>query len=243
MNSAIPPFDNIDARKAVNLAMDRAQMADLAGGQPDAAITCQLLPPTFPGYQPYCPWTLDPDEGGHWKAPDLEQAQRLIDASGTRGAAVVVGPTFPQWNDQLESLGSVLEELGYQVSIQTVTDVDELFEFWGAGGVTQISLNGWGPDWLSASNFLGLLTCNGDPLAIINHCDPEFDAAFNHARELQATDPAAAVAEWAALDRWGVDLALMAPLHNAGADFVSERVGNYQLTPMGVVLFDQMWVQ
>ena len=243
MNSSIPPFDNIDARKAVNLAVDRARMADLAGGQPDAAITCQLLPATFPGYQPYCPYTLDPDEGGNWTAPDLETAQRLIDASGTRGAAVVVGPTFPQWNDQLEYLGSVLEELGYQVSMNAVTGVDELFEYWAAGGVTQISLNGWSPDWLSASNFLGLFTCDGDPISVINHCDPDFDAAFDHALELQATDPAAAVAEWAALDHWGVDLALMAPLHNAGADFVSERVGNYQLTPMGVVLFDQMWVQ
>jgi peptide/nickel transport system substrate-binding protein len=243
MNSSIPPFDNIDARKAVNLAIDRAHMADLAGGPPDAAVTCQLLPPTFPGYQPYCPYTLDPDAGGRWKAPDLETAQRLVDASGTRGATVVVGPTFPEWNDQLEYLATVLEELGYQVSINTVTDVGELFEFWYEGGVTQISLNGWGPDWLSASNFLGLLTCGGDTISVINHCDPDFDAAFNHARELQATDPAAAAIEWAALDRRGVDLALLAPLHNAGADFVSERVGNYQLTPMGFVLFDQMWVQ
>jgi peptide/nickel transport system substrate-binding protein len=243
MNASIAPFDNIDARKAVNLAIDRAHMADLAGGPPDAAVTCQLLPPTFPGYEPYCPYTLDPDAGGHWKAPDLETAQRLIDASGTRGATVVVGPTFPEWNDQLEYLATVVEELGYQVSISTVTDVGELFDFWYEGGVTQISLNGWGPDWLSASNFLGLFTCGGDTISVINHCDPDFDAAFNHARELQATDPAAASIEWAALDHRGVDLALLAPLHNAGADFVSERVGNYQLTPMGVVLFDQMWVQ
>jgi len=240
MNASIPPFDNIDVRKAVNFAIDRAHMADLAGGPPDAAVTCQLLPPTFPGYQPYCPYTLDPDESGRWKAPDLEMAQQLIDASGTRGAQIVVGPTFPEWNDQLEYLGSVLEELGYQVSIDAATDLDELFESW-ADRVPEISLNGWGPDWLSASNFLGLYTCGGD--YFINYCDPDLDAAFNHARELQATDPAAASIEWAALDHRGVDLALLAPLHNAGADFVSERVGNYQLTPMGVVLFDQMWVQ
>ena len=239
MNSSIPPFDSIDARKAVNFAIDRAHMADLAGGQSDAAITCQLLPRTFPGYQPYCPYTFDPDETGRWKEPDMEAAQRLIDASGTRGAAVVVGPTFTTWLPQLEYLGSILEELGYEVSIDRTAVSNPLA--WGPH--TQIALNGWAPDWLSASNFLGLFTCGGDPISVINHCDPDFDAAFNHARELQATDPAAASSEWAALDRLGVDLALLAPLHNAGADFVSERVGNYQLTPMGVVLYDQMWVQ
>jgi len=145
------------------------------------------------------------------------------------------------WLSQLEYLGSVLEDLGYQVSIDRTDALGPDFQGWGPHN--QISLNGWGPDWLSASNFLGLFTCGGDTISVINHCDPDFDAAFNHARELQATDPAAASIEWAALDQRGVDLALLAPLHNAGADFVSERVDNYQLTPMGFVLFDQMWVQ
>ena len=40
-----------------------------------------------------------------------------------------------------------------------------------------------------------------------------------------------------------VDLALWAPLYNAGGDFVSARVGNYQFSPIGWALFDQMWVQ
>jgi len=40
-----------------------------------------------------------------------------------------------------------------------------------------------------------------------------------------------------------VDLALWVPLYNAGGDFVSARVGNYQFSPTGSVLFDQMWVQ
>jgi len=241
MNTSIPPFNNIDARKAVNFAIDRAKMADLAGGQPDAAITCQLLPPTFPGYQPYCPYTLGSDSSGHWKAPDPGTARQLIESSGTRGAAIVVGPTFPAWLPQLDYLGTVLEGLGYQVTIDRTDVLTANPPGWGSQN--QISLNGWGPDWLSASNFLGLFTCDGDPIRVINYCDPGFDAAFNHARELQATDPAAAAIEWAALDRRGVDLALLAPLHNAGANFVSARVGNYQLTPMEVVLFDQMWVQ
>jgi hypothetical protein len=87
-----------------------------------------------------------------------------------------------------------------------------------------------------------LFTCAGtfEPL---NYCDPEFDRAFNHALDLQTTDPSAPGAAWAALDRRSVDLALSAALYNAGGDFVSARVGNYQFSPTNYVLFDQLWVQ
>jgi ABC-type oligopeptide transport system substrate-binding subunit len=100
---------------------------------------------------------------------------------------------------------------------------------------------GWSPDWVAPSTFLGLFRCGANNL--IDYCDKKFDAAFEHARDLQTIDPPAAVAEWATLDRRGVDLAVVAPLVNAGADFVSARAGNYQISPAGYVLFDQMWVQ
>lgn len=242
MNASVPPFDNADARRAVNFALDRGHMADLFGGPPDAAVTCQLLPPGWPGYQPYCPYTFNPDAGGRWKQPDMQAAQELVDASGTRGTRVVVGPTFDFFADQLVYLKSVLEELGYQVSIDPENIDGELHETW-ATGRSQITFYGWAPDYLAPSTFLGLLTCGGMPEPLVNYCDPDFDAAFDHALDLQATDPAAALAEWAALDRSGVDLALLAPMYNAGADFVSARVGNYQFSPAYEVLFDQLWVQ
>jgi len=90
--------------------------------------------------------------------------------------------------------------------------------------------------------FLVLFECNDD--FVIQYCDPDFENCFQaHASELQLTDQAAANLEWTALEDRAVDLALMAPLFNAGGDFVSARVGNYQLGPFGWDLFDQMWVQ
>jgi peptide/nickel transport system substrate-binding protein len=242
MNASVRPFDKVQIRQAVNYAIDRAYMADLFGGLPDAAITCQLLPPGWPGYQPYCPYTRSPDEGGRWSAPDITTAQQLVNASGTQGAEVVVGPTFAEFQGQLDDLASVLTELGYRVSVDHATEEAEVHEAW-ASGRTQITVLGWIPDFLAPSNFLSLLTCGGDPIGIINHCDESFDAAYRHALELQTTDRAAAVAEWAALDHRAVDLALLAPLVNPGADFISERVGNYQFSPAYEALFDQMWVQ
>jgi hypothetical protein len=237
MNTEVPPFDNVKVRQAVNLAIDRLQMANVYGGPPLIAITCQVLPPGFPGYQPYCPYTLDPDVGGHWRAPDLDRARRLVEESGTKGMHVVVGPNFKSYMEERDYLASVLRDLGYEVS---VTDLDH---FDDSKDVPAIFPTGWGPDYLAPSIFFGLFTCAGSSDVGINFCDPVgFDVAYRQALDLQSTDPAAAWKAWAEVDRQATDLALWAPLYNAGGDFVSARVGNYQFSPTGEVLFDQMWV-
>jgi ABC-type transport system substrate-binding protein len=49
---------------------------------------------------------------------------------------------------------------------------------------------------------------------------------------------------WAQNDRRIVDQAPWVPLYNTrSADFVSERVGNYQHHPQWGVLVDQLWVR
>lgn len=240
MNTAIPPFNNVKVRQAVNFAINRAHMSDVYGGPPLVATTCQILPPGFPGYAPYCPYTVDPDLGGHWRAPDLDEAHRLVDASGTAGMHVVVGPTFAAYSQERDYLGAVLSELGYKVTVDRESG-DHLAQATDAG-IIAISAVGWGPDYLAPSIFFSLFTC-ADANVLINFCDPAFDVAFKEALDLQATDPSAAWRKWAALDRRIVDLGLWAPLYNAGGDFVSARVGNYQYSPIGSVLFDQMWVQ
>jgi peptide/nickel transport system substrate-binding protein len=50
-----PPFSNVLARRAVNLAIDRAAVARGLGGPGLSTPTCQVLPPNFPGYQPTAP--------------------------------------------------------------------------------------------------------------------------------------------------------------------------------------------
>src|SRR5215831_20408627 len=86
MNVRIPPFNNLKARQAVNYATDRNALVKIYGGPKLAAPTCQVLPPGFPGYKPYCPYTKNP--GRTWSAPDLAKAKRLVKESGTAGQTV-----------------------------------------------------------------------------------------------------------------------------------------------------------
>jgi ABC-type transport system substrate-binding protein len=103
-------------------------------------------------------------------------------------------------------------------------------------------LTGWIPDYFSPANFFGWLTCaeTGPPQ---NFCDPEFDALYEQALDLQTTDPAAANEKWTAVDRAAVDRVIWIPVVLPGSDFLSTRVGNYQFNPAYIFLFDQLWVQ
>lgn len=240
MNASIPPFDRLEARQAVNMAIDRAHVADLYGGEPGVAVTCQILPPGYLGYRPYCPYTSDPDAGGQWHGRDMESAQRLVDASGTRGARVVVGPVDAEASNAAIYLATVLEALGYEVSVDPETDPEKVSAAQTEGRV-QISAGIVVPGFLAPSQFLARFTCGGDPVAQL--CDTTFDALVSEARALQTTDAAAAAAKWAEADRMATDLAIMAPLFNEGTDFISARVGNYQFHPAYLFLWDQLWVQ
>jgi peptide/nickel transport system substrate-binding protein len=87
MSTKLPPFDRLSVRRALNFAVDRREIERLSRGP---KMTCQILPPGSPGYQPYCPYTLGGDRGGVWRRPDLARAVRLIADFGTRGARITI---------------------------------------------------------------------------------------------------------------------------------------------------------
>jgi peptide/nickel transport system substrate-binding protein len=236
-----PPFDSQEVRQAVSLALDRGALTQLYGGPPAVGVTCQFLPPGWPGYQPYCPFTADPDAGGRWHAPDLAAARRLVEASGTSGAEVMIGPSRASHAQTRDELARVLEELGYQVTVDREVD-DAYVSAALREGRIQIGVFDVVPDVLAPSTYFREFTCSTlAPIGVA--CDDAYDALFEEALALQATDAAAAAAKWAQVERAAVDRALWIPLFNSGGDFVSERLGNVQFHPLLFVLLDQLWVE
>jgi peptide/nickel transport system substrate-binding protein len=245
MNTQKAPFDDADVRRAVNMAIDRDAMVELRGGPEVVVPTCQVLPPNFPGYQPYCPYTVDPapDGRGRWLGPDLDEARRLIADSGLAHTPIVVGPTSPRLIPLGHYMVGLLKRMGFsRVTEHVETDPEDVFSaiFAPPGiqmGAFEVIQDYPGPD----TYFAGVTCDKADGLT--NYCNPALDEAVANARALQLTDPPAAVQAWAAVDRMVTDLALFVPVVNEGSDFVSARVGNYQSSlPYGVLL-DQLWVQ
>jgi peptide/nickel transport system substrate-binding protein len=251
LNTRQPPFTNIDARQAVNYAIDRArilQFFHFTSGQ--AAPTCQMFPADFPGHQSYCPYTTGTQDEA-WHAPDMVKALRLARDSRTTNVPVTVW-TFNDFSDKAASsyVVRLLQDLGYRAKLHTVS-IGRFYTVIG-NSRTKIQMGfggGWGPDFPAPSTFFGpLLSCHSAYTPATNNwaefCDPHVDKLASEARAAQLTDPAAARRLWAQVDRIVTDQAPYVPVYDeTSAGFVSSRVGNYQASPEYGPLLDQMWVR
>ena len=66
MNTTIPPFDNVDVRRAVVAAFDREAMRLTFGGKVSGDVPTHFLPPGLPGF----------DEAGGFEGPTLDFMSR-----------------------------------------------------------------------------------------------------------------------------------------------------------------------
>ena len=245
MNTLMPPFDKLAVRQAVSLAVDRAEVARLQGGTAVVSVTCQILPPNFPGYEPYCPYTRDPDPGGRgpWKGPDVAAARKLVADSGTADVPIVVGPFPPRFTPVGAYMVQVLGDIGFRhVTQEVATEPKQVFKAVFVDRRVQMGGFAFAADYPAADTFLAGFTCDESD-GQSNYCDPEMDELVRTARNLQTTDPQAASQKWAEVDRKVTDLALWCALVNEGSDFVSERLANYQYNPSFGIVLDQVWVK
>ncbi len=242
LNMRIPPFDDVRVRRALNYAVDRDHLIELAGGF--AQVGCQILPPNTDGYRRYCPYTVNPNPAGTYDGPDLAKAQRLVAASGTRGQSVTVWfYDLPIGRRNGAYLVSVLRSLGYKAQLEIVeTDAWRVNRQAGIGGGIA--------DFPSANNFISPAFLCSAPYNDAGFCSKHIDAEIARARAFQITDPAAASRLWSTIDHEITDLAPWVVIRTSLIpDFVSRRVGNYTYCYLSAwtsttgACLDQLWVR
>jgi peptide/nickel transport system substrate-binding protein len=107
-----------------------------------------VLPPDFPGYKSYCPYTTAPGRGA-WTAPDLAHAGQQVTLSGTRGAHVHLhvltsNEAFARATRLIEA---TLQELGYRVSTKPFASLGAYFQaLYTQTNGTDIGVTGWSQD-------------------------------------------------------------------------------------------------
>jgi peptide/nickel transport system substrate-binding protein len=251
MNVNIPPFNNVDARRAVNYAIDRAAVIRLFGGPNLATASCQVLPVGFPGHEDYCPYTKNPGSG-KWTAPDMDKAMALMKKSGTTGQKVAIVVGDDAVNKSVGTyLQSVLTKLGYKASLKVLSNSIQFTYIQNTKNKVQISLSQWYQDYPQASDFLNVLLGCGSfhpgsdtSVNIAGFCNKPIQAQMDKAMALGVTDAPGANKLWAKIDKMAVDQAPWATLFSPkNIDFVSKRVGNFVFSSQFYFLVDQAWVQ
>jgi peptide/nickel transport system substrate-binding protein len=250
-NVRVPPFNNLKARQGVNFATDRNALVKIYGGPKLAVPTCQILPPSFPGYQAYCPYTKNPGSG-KWTAPDMAKAQQLINASGTKGAVVKVNTDTTDVNKAfgLYFVG-LLNKLGYKAQLQALSPDIQYPYCQNSKNKIQFCYSSWYQDYPAASDFLNvLLGCdsfvpnsNASP-NIAEFCNKPIQGQMNAALQQGITDPTGANTKWAAVDKAVTDQAPWVSMFNPKyVNFVSKRVKGFQFSPQWYFLIDQASVK
>ncbi|MDX6562408.1 MAG: peptide/nickel transport system substrate-binding protein [Gaiellales bacterium] len=251
LNVNIKPFNQLKARQAANLAIDRNEIVKLYGGPQLATPTCQVVPPGFPGYAPYCPWTL----GGvaPWSAPDLVRAEQLVAESGTAGTRVDIVVA----NDAVQkAIGKyiqvVLFKLGYDPRVKALPDGVQSAFVQNSRNRVEAGLAQWKAAYPAPSDLLsGLLGCDSfvpdsdTSPNISGFCDRRtVEPLMQRAGGLDFTHPRAAERLWRQVDRSVTDLAVWLPLFNPKRlDLVSKRVGNYRWSPQLHLMPSRLWVK
>lgn len=246
LNTRIPPFNNLKARQAVNYATDRNALVKIYGGPKLNTPTCQVLPPGFPGYQPYCPYTLHP--GTKWTAPDLAKAKALVAASGTKGMVVKVNTDT---TDADKALGTyfvgLLNSLGYKAQPQFLSNSIQYSFVQNSKNKVPFAFSAWFQDYPAASDFLNiLLGCgsfhpgsNSSP-NIAEFCNKPIQAEMDRAETAGVTSPSEANKIWAQVDHQVTDQAPWVAMFNPRQlNLVSSRVKNFIWSPQWYFLLDQ----
>ena len=252
LNTRRAPFNNLKARQAINYAANRAAYVKIAGGSSLAVPTCQILPPNFPAYAPYCPYTAGSSQTA-WSAPDLAKARQLVQQSGTAGMKVVVDGTNDQVGKALvEQMISDLDAIGYKASPQLLASSVQYPFVQNSSNSAKwnVGWSAWYQDYPAPSDFLNvLLGCgtihpNSDASPnIAAFCDKSIQAKIDQAESMAATNPSAANSLWTQVDQADTNAAPWVDMYNPKQiDFLSSNVHGYLWNPQWYILIDRLWL-
>ena len=183
LNVKMPPFDNVDVRKAVNMAINKERITQVINGR--AVPATQPLPPSMPGYtEGYAGYAYDPDAA---KA-------LLADAGFADGFETELFVMNTDPNPRIaQAIQQDLSKIGIKASIQSLAQASVIAAGGEADQAPMIWSGGmaWIADFPDASNFYGpILGCDGAVQGGWNwswYCNADADAMAIEADSM--TDP------------------------------------------------------
>ncbi len=244
LNVTTPPFDKLEVRQAVNMAINKDRIVQIINGR--AVPANQPLPPSMPGYTK--------DYAGY--PYDLEGAKKLLaDAGLSDGFETDLYVMNTDPNPRIaQAMQQDLAAIGIKANIQSLAQAN-VIEAGGAGTAPMIWSGGmgWIADFPDPSNFYGpILGCAGAEAGGWNwskYCNKDLDAMAVAADSM--FDPAKAAERmqaWSDIYMGVMKDAPWVPVFNEERfTMKSERMGgadNLYVDPVSIpVNYDYVWVK
>jgi oligopeptide transport system substrate-binding protein len=226
-NTAQPPFDDVNLRRAFCHAVDKESIArvilrDMVN-EADG-----ILPPSMPGYNEVLVG-LDYDVE---KAIELIADSRYGDASNLPPITLTVegyGNNIPSY------LGAIIQEwqqnLGVEISVRQLEPEDFIYNL--KQEKDEMFVMGWIADYPDPHNYLDILFYTGSEVNISEYSNPTLDALLDQAAIEQ--DEAIRLAMYQQAEQMVVDEAPCLPLfHGTNYILVEPYVRGYELSPQGI---------
>jgi peptide/nickel transport system substrate-binding protein len=199
MNQRTPPFDKLEARQAVNYAIDRQALVNLRGGL--GVPTWNFLPPSYPQYQ-----KITPNPYPY----DINKAKQLVQQSGTAGMKVTVYTISDVAVDKStgEYLQGQLKKIGWNAQIRELAGANYFTIVGNQATKAQIGFTDWFEDYPYPTDWFNILE-NGDNITQVhnnNYSNVDIKSANNTINHLAHLPPSSALSKstndsWANLDK------------------------------------------
>jgi peptide/nickel transport system substrate-binding protein len=241
MNTRVAPFNNKDARTAVNMAMDRPALAKLSSG----ALTpgCYFLPPTIAGHTDGACSFGDPT-----KSPDaatVAKAKQMIKDAGLAGTPVTVWSETRQPRQNFcVYLNDLLNKLGFKSTLKVIQDSVYFQTIGKESANPQIGFADWSQDFPNPSDFYlllskaGIQATNNENFGDVD--DPKIESQLAALEKDPASQLSADAAKWQALDKYVADQSYVGVYgYQTAPKFMSNRVDfdSAVFNPVDYILF------
>jgi len=235
-NTAEPPFDDINVRRAFCHAVDKQLIARVILRDMISEAD-GILPPAMPGY----------DEALEGMGYDVEQAEALIAASkyGDASNLPPITLTVEGYGNNIPAyLGAIIqqwqENLGVEVSVRQLETEDFLYNL--QEEKDEMFMLGWIADYPDPHNFLDILFHTGSENDVFEYSNPTVDALLDQAAVEQ--DGAVRLSLYQQAEQLIVDDAPCLPLfHGANYIVVRPYVKGYELNPLGIPELSSAYIE
>lgn len=183
INRKAPPFDDVNVRRALNLALDKALLVAVALGG-DGWPAGNILPPEQAGYQRNSaayPFNLVAAKAAYAASRYATAVPTVTLATGERLPNGQPGPVT-------STLAAMIEQnLGWHVTLSYMAEATMDADLAQGQPPADLVMTGWQADYGDPSDFLDLLFRSGRATNLTQYSNPQVDQLLNQADQATST--------------------------------------------------------